>query len=189
MANKGDDSWVGLVVGLVIAVALVSAVNDNPLTGAAQPEARAPTPTVARTTVARPTSVTPVRELTNVPGGPLFSCPGAVISEKSAARGASAVNLKVFYSASGGGRNCAVATKVGAAARRSGPILITLRFADSSAKTWPKVAEHRSIAAATRSGAVYLDDTDGKCIRAQARFTPDDGGKALTVSSGRTGCR
>jgi hypothetical protein len=190
MAKKGDDSWVGLVVGLVIAVALVSAVNGDPLTGAAQPESSAPTPTpTARTVTVRPASVTSAREQTNIPGGALFGCSGTVISEKTAGRGASAVNLKVFYADSAGGRNCAVASKVGSAARRSGPIQITLRFADSSANTWPTLAEHRSIAAASRSGAVYLDGTDGRCIRAEARFTPDDGSKTVTVSSGRTGCR
>jgi hypothetical protein len=45
------------------------------------------------------------------------------------------------------------------------------------------------IAAASGSSAVCLDDTDGRCVRAQMGFMPDDKGKAVTVSSGRTGCR
>lgn len=190
MADSGSDSYVGVIVVLVAVVALVAAVNGDPLTGASAGSSSAPTSAgSSSTSTARPVSkATTTRASTNIPGGALPACPGKVISNKSAGRGQDALNLKVYYSASDGGRNCAVATKVGFP-QGSGQVVITLRFADSKSTTWPKFAEHRSTFSATRSGSIYLDDTDNRCVRAQARLVPAAGGKTVSVSSGRTGCR
>lgn len=182
MSDSGTDSFVGVVLVLVAVVAVVASVNGRPLaapTGGADPSS-------TRTTTASARTVT--RSSTNIPGGPLFACTGEVIANQTAGRGRSALNVKVYYSPTAGGRNCAVATKVDTKNARRGQVRITLRFAESKSTSWPKLAEHRSGASASRSGSVYLDDTDNKCVTAQARLIPADGGKAVTVSSGRTGC-
>lgn len=167
---------------LVAVVAVVASVNGEPLS--APTSGSAPSSTRTTTASARPAA----RSSTNIPGGTLFACAGDVIADETAGRGSSALNVKVYYTPTAGGRNCAVATKVDAANARRGQVRITLRFAETESTSWPKFAEHRSGTSASRSGSVYLDDTDGKCVTAQARFVPADGGKAVTVSSGRTGC-
>lgn len=167
---------------LVAVVAVVASVNGEPLT--MPTSGSTPSSTRVTTSSARPAA----RSSTNIPGGTLFACTGDVIANKTAGRGSSALNVKVYYNPDAGGRNCAVATKVDTTNARRGQVRITLRFADSASTSWPKFAEHRSGASASRSGSVYLDDTDDKCVSAQARFIPADGGKAVTVSSGRTGC-
>jgi hypothetical protein len=67
-------------------------------------------------------------------------------------------------------------------------MLTSLKFNSYDGRRWPRYAEHRSAANATRSRAVYLDDTDDKCVRARTKFTPAGGGRSVTVSSGRVGC-
>ncbi len=167
---------------LVAVVAVVASVNGEPLTAPTSGSAASSTRTA--TSTARPAS----GSSTNIPGGTLFVCTGDVIANKTAGRGSSALNVKVYYNPNAGGRNCAVATKVDTTNPRRGRVTITLRFADSKSTSWPKLAEHRSGASASRSGSVYLDDTNDKCVSAKARFVPADGAKAVTVSSGRTGC-
>jgi hypothetical protein len=109
-----------------------------------------------------------------------------VIAEDSAPSGRGALDLTVSYSPSRGGRNCAIASNAGLG---RGQLTVQLRFDSYTGRRWPSFAEHRGAADAIRSGAVYLDRTDDRCVRADARFTPADGGRAVTVSSGRVGCR
>jgi len=106
-----------------------------------------------------------------------------VISNETVSMGGNAINLKVFYRSGEGGRNCAVAGKVGDTARSAGPVAISRRFTDAGSRDWPQLAEHRGSASAPRSGSVYLDRTDNRCVRAEARFTPADG-VPVTMGSG-----
>ncbi|HEY5821491.1 MAG TPA: hypothetical protein VIT20_05920 [Propionibacteriaceae bacterium] len=180
MSDAGTDSFVGVVIVLVAAVAVVAAVSGDPLT---------PSPSGSPTASSSPALRTSsVKASTNIPGGALFGCTGDVISNRTVGSGSKAVNLKVYYSTTGGGRNCAVATKTGAAASRKGSVEVTLHFAGYDGKAWPKSARHRSSASASKAGAVYLDDADGRCVSAAAVFTPADGSKRTTVDSGRVGC-
>jgi hypothetical protein len=98
------------------------------------------------------------------------------------------LNLKVYYSPVRGGRNCAVATKVGAGSGPPGQIVVKLRFAAYAGSKWPRYAEHRSERYAVRSGSVYLDNTNRRCVRATATFTPSAGGGTVVVNSGTVGC-
>jgi len=189
MSDSGTDTFVGVVIVLAIIGGVVSAANGGSNTNASGSSSPTSSPTsTSRAAPTRTASGTGARPSSNIPGGPLFACTGTVISDRSAGSGSSAVNLKVYYSPTAGGRNCAVVTKVGSGSRRSGQLVVSLRFADYTGKKWPDFAEHRSTASATRSGSVYLTDTDGRCVRAQARFVPADGGRPVEVSSGRTGC-
>jgi len=183
VADKGTDSFVGVVLGLTVAVALFAAATGNPLTSGSS----SPRPTARSSSTTRSTATPASRTATNIPGSTLARCSGEVISNETVARGGSTLNLKVYYRSGNGGRNCAVATKVGDTARRQGPVLINLRFTGSDSRDWPQFAEQRSAATAGRSGSIYLDRTDDRCVRAEARFTPT-GRDAVTVTSGRTGC-
>ncbi len=184
MADSGTDSFVGVILVLVAVVAVIASVNGDPLAPTSSPSSTptsTPTARTLRTSTAASTS-------TNIPGGPLFACGGDVIANRSAGRGTAAVGLRVYYSTTAGGRNCAVATRADTLNRRKGQLSITLRFASYDGTSWPRLARHRSSPNALRSGAVYLDDTDDRCVVARAVFTPADGGKPTTVSTGRVGC-
>lgn len=190
MSDSGTDAFVGATAALFLAVAVFAAASGNPLTSSPSGASTAGQPTVSdptRTPTARPTASSEPRPTTNIPGGTLPGCTGEVISNETVSTGGQAVNLKVYYLSGEGGRNCAVASKVGGTVRSRGPLTVTLRFADAETGDWPQVAEHRSSASATRSGSVYLDGTDNRCVRAGARFTPTDG-EPVEVASGLTGC-
>lgn len=184
MSRSWRRSAVGVVAVLVIVVALVSAArgtpvnssstNDNPprSTASTGPKSAAKTPTAS----------------SNIPGGPLTSCTGDMISNETVSSGGNMINLTVFHTSTGGGRNCAMAAKIGDTSRRQGPILITLQFVDATSSTWPQLAEHQSSPTAVKSGGVYLDQTENRCVRAEAHFTPSNGGRAVVVSPSHPGC-
>jgi hypothetical protein len=167
-----------VVIIAVLVVAVVSTAKVNPIpTSSSTPT---PTPTTSSSATVRTTAVT------NIPGGTLRTCPGTVIAEDSAPSGRGSLDLTVTYSASRGGRNCAIASNAGLG---RGQLTVQLRFDSYTGRSWPNFAEHRGAVDAIRSGAVYLDQTDNRCVRANALFTPADGGRGITVSSGRVGCR
>ena len=80
-----------------------------------------------------------------------------------------------------------MATRTGPSGQR-GQMLTTLKFNSYDGRRWPRFAEHRSAAYATRSGGVYLDDTDDKCVRARVKFVPTGRRERDHLSSGRVGC-
>jgi hypothetical protein len=65
--------------------------------------------------------------------------------------------------------------------------VITLRFADYDGRRWPRLATHRS-GYAVRSGAVYLNNAEDRCVSARARLVPDSAHETVSVSTGRSGC-
>ena len=180
MTDSGTDTFVGVMLAIVAVVAIASAAGTEP---AAAPSVEV-TPTRPATTIS-PASGT--RSTTNIPTGTLFMCTGTVISTDSVALGSGSLTLQVYYSPINGGRNCAVATRSGPVGQR-GQMMTTLKFNSYDGRRWPRYAEHRSPPYATRSGSVYLDDTDDKCVRARVKFTPEGGGTPVTVSSGAVGC-
>jgi hypothetical protein len=180
MTDSGTDTFVGVVLTLVAVVAIASAAGGEP----------APAPSVEVTPRRSATTISPAsvtRASTNIPTGTLFTCTGTVISTDSVALGSGSLTIQVYYSPTNGGRNCALATRSGPVGQR-GQLTTSLKFDSYDGRRWPRYAEHRSAAYATRSGAVYLDDTDDKCVRARAKFTPEGGGSPITVSSGAVGC-
>ena len=180
MTDSGTDTFVGVVLTLVAVVAIASAAGGEP---AAAPSVEV-TPRPTSTTIS-PASAT--RASTNIPTGTLFTCTGTVISTDSVALGSGSLTIQVYYSPTNGGRNCALATRSGPVGQR-GQLTTSLKFDSYDGRRWPRYAEHRSAAYATRSGAVYLDATDDKCVRGRAKFTPEGGGSPVTVSSGAVGC-
>ena len=183
MSDQGTDTFVGVVAVLAVIGAVASAAGGGTGTPSNNPTPTvtvSPTPTVAATTRATASS--------NIPGGPMLACPGMVIADRTTTNAtAGDVNLKVYYSPANGGQNCAVATRSGWSGPR-GQLVITLRFADYDGRRWPRLATHRSTTYAMRSGAVYLNDTDDRCVSARARFEPTSAGPSVTVSTGRVGC-
>jgi hypothetical protein len=174
------DTFFGVLVSLAVLTALASgasggtAPTTNTIPGANQTNTSAVSPASASTS-------------TNIPTGTLLACPGELISTDTVDAGGGALTLEVFYAPTDGGRNCTVATKTGSAAGRPGVLVTTLQFHSYDGRKWPRYAISRTNG--NRSGAVYINDTNGKCVRAWARFLPADGGRSVTVTSGKVGCR
>ncbi len=181
MSDQGTDTFVGVVAVLVVVALVVTAVG-----GASGTPSGSSTPSASR----RPTvGATQAKASSNIPNGPLLGCPGSVIAERTRKdRTVGDLRLLVYYSAANGGRNCAIATRTGSLSRPRGQLVITLRFAGYNGRRWPRLATHRGDNNAQRSGAVYLNNTDNKCVSARAKFTPAGGGKKVWVDTGRVGC-
>ena len=125
---------------------------------------------------------------TNVPGG-LAGCAGEVVAAESVPVGADGgVSLQVYYTDTDGGRTCAVVTKTGTARDRPGELTVTLRLHNYDGRRWPRYAVFHHRGAAPRSDGIYLDRTNGRCVRARARFDPRRG-RAVTLATGKVGCR
>jgi hypothetical protein len=180
MADSAD-TFFGVIVTLAVITAVASGANGGTV------------PTTNTTGTSRTTttsSVSPAStQSTNIPSGTLFGCSGELISTDTVDAGGGALTLQVYYSSLGGGRNCAVVSKTGTAVQRPGQLVITLQFHNYDGRKWPRYAIARSIPNATRTGGVYLDNTNNRCVRAWARFLPEKGGKPVTVTSGRVGCK
>jgi hypothetical protein len=182
MSDEGTDNFVGGALLLVLIFFLVAAARGS-LPTTSTPTTPPVTEPRVTTTIVPPT--TP--QSTNIPGGTLFMCSGDLVSTDSAPLGTGTLTLQVYYSPVNGGRNCAVATRTGTASLR-GQMYTTLRYDSYDGRRWPRYAYHRSTASSARSGGVYLDDTDGRCVRARVEFVPTNGGSSTVVSSGRVGC-
>ena len=166
-----------LIVGAIVAVVAAvpnESVPPAPLTG--------PQPGDGGWPALRPGSST------NIPGGPLTGCSGRSIATETAAAGErGGLTLQVFRSGADGGRTCATVTKTGTAYSRRGELRVTLQLHSYDGRRWPRYAVQQLDPTAARSDAVYLDGTDGRCVRASARFDPDDG-PATTITTGKLGC-
>ena len=179
MADSAD-TFFGVIATLAVITAVATGANGGTVPAAS-------TPGTSRPTASRlsPAST----QSTNIPNGTLFTCGGERISTDTVDAGGGALTLEVYYSPVNGGRNCAVVTKTGTAVQRPGQLVTTLQFNSYDGRKWPRYAIARSTPNASRAGGVYLDNTDDRCVRAWARFLPSGGGKAVTVRSGKVGCR
>ena len=182
MSDEGTDNFVGGALLLLLIFGLYAAAQGGVTTPPSTTTPATPPPV---TTTGTPNSTT--QATTNIPGGTLFMCSGELISTDSVAVGSGTMTLRVYYAPVNGGRNCAIATRTGAASL-PGQMYTTLRFDDYDGDRWPNFAYHRSTTSAGSSGGVYLDDTDGACVRARVAFRPSSGGSQTVINSGRVSC-
>ena len=100
-----------------------------------------------------------------------------------------AVTLKVYYSPAAGGRNCAIAIKGGGFVGSDSTISVSLNFTSYGGTSWPSYAYYSTNRPASHTGAVYLDDTNKRCVDASAIYRPSPGSKARIVHVRKIGCR
>lgn len=175
MAKAGIAVKVLLVVAFIVVIGAASEEESVPRT----PN---PHPAGGITLVPSPTSST------NIPGGTLTECPGAVVATKSAPWGEQGgITLRLYYADSNGGRTCAMVTKTGTAREQRGELTVALQLHNYDGRRWPRYATHRHSGMDPRSAGIYLDETNGRCVRAEARFDPDRG-RAVTLGTGKIGC-
>jgi hypothetical protein len=175
MASAGAVVKVLLVVAVV---ALIGTTQDQETV----PRTPNPHPVDGVTLAPSPTSSS------NIPGGGLPACAGEVVRTESAPVGAhGGLTLQVHYADSDGGRTCATATRTGTAVNQRGELSVTLQLHSYDGHRWPRYAVYRHRGTDPRTAAIYLDRTEGRCVRAKARFDPDRG-RPVTLSSGKIGC-
>ncbi|HZA05148.1 MAG TPA: hypothetical protein VE617_11325 [Propionibacteriaceae bacterium] len=175
MASAGGAVKVVLVAAVVLLIATAQDDETVPRTPNQHPVggvALAPSPTSS----------------TNVPGGGLADCAGQVVLTELAPVGEhGGLTLQVYYADSNGGRTCARVTKTGSAVNQRGELTVTLQLHNYDGRRWPRYAIHSHRGTDPRSVAIYLDETDGRCVRAEAGFDPDRG-RAVRLASGKIGC-
>jgi hypothetical protein len=145
-----------------------------------------PTTTYTTRPYSTPTSATDRYE-GNIPGGPLESCPGKIVANKSDTSDYGSVNVKLYYSEEND-RNCVVATRYGWADKTQGRLTARLRFSDYDGNQWPESAVVSSQPHTSQIGGAYLDDTYNRCVTASATFEPFTGMDKVSVSTGAVGC-
>ena len=166
---------------MLLVVAVIAAVGMTPEQETV-PRTPNPHPAGGVTLEPSPTSST------NIPGGGLAACVGQEVLTESAPVGRhGGLTLQVYYADNDGGRTCATVTKDGAAVKNWGELSVTLRLHSYDGRRWPRYASYSHHGTDPRSPAIYLDDTKGRCVRAEARFDPDPG-RAVTLTSGKIGC-
>jgi len=175
MAGAGSAVKVLLVVAFVVIV------------GAAQQEESVPRtpnlhPVDGVTLVPSPTTST------NIPGGGLPACAGQIVASESVPVGEhGGLTLLVYYADTNGRRTCAMVSQTGSARDLRGRLTATLQLHNYDGRRWPRYATHHHRGTDPRSAGIYLDDTNGRCVRVEARFDPDRG-RAVTLATGKIGC-
>lgn len=186
MSDQGTDTFVGVVAVLVVIVLVVNGAG-----GASDAPTKSSTTSSTQSSKGSTTTKTSARvsPSSNIPDGPLPSCPGTMITEQTRSNPAFGdLRLRVYFSDQGGGRNCAVAARTGGRDVPPGQLTLTLRFADYDGRRWPDLATQRTGSNARNAGGVYLDNTGNKCVSARVRFRPSGGGEQIWVDTGRIGC-
>ena len=185
MADDATDTAFGFIV-FILFLALLGAAASGTWPSSSAGTTTTPHPTATYTTTPNTTST--AKDVTNIPGGPLATCPGTVIANKTASSSDGNVNLKIYFSPEHHDRNCAVGTRFGWPAKTQGRLTVSLRFSDYSGTQWPEYGVFSSQPHTTQIGGVYLDDTYNRCVTGTATFTPFNGMSRARVRIGPTGC-
>jgi hypothetical protein len=184
MADDSTDTLFGFIIFLLFLALLgYAAGGANWPSSTTGTTTAKPTPTYTTT----PYTTATDKSATNIPGGPLKSCPGKIIANRTNSSSDGSVNLKVYYSAKND-RNCVVATRFGWPAKTQGRLRVSLRFSDYDGTQWPEYAYAWSQPHTTQVGGVYLDDTYNRCVSASATFTPYTGMGRVTARASSMGC-
>jgi hypothetical protein len=185
MADDATDTAFGFIIFILFLALLGYAAGSGSWpSSSADTTAPGPEPTYTTTT---PTDTSTDRTETNIPGGPLESCPGELIANKSDSSASGSVNIKVYYSKDND-RNCAVGTRYGWPSGTQGRLIVRMGFSDYDGNRWPEYATVSSQPHTTQLGGVYLDDTYNRCITASTTFDPFTGMDTVTVRTGSVGC-
>jgi len=189
---KASDEIIGILILIAVLVFAAHAgggsASSTTSTPGATATATAPT-TIPPNETKPPVKTTTPEATTNIPGGPFASCPGWVIGRGTGGHDVEAVTLKVYYSPVAGGRNCAIAFKGGGFVGDDSTIAVSLNFSSYGGTSWPSYAYHSTNHPASRTGAVYLDDTNKRCMDASAIYRPEPGSKPRIVHVRKIGCR
>jgi hypothetical protein len=188
---KASDELIGILILIAVLVFAAHAGGGSASSRTSTPRATATataTTTIPPDETKPPVKTTP-RSKTNIPGGPFASCPGWVIGRGTGGHDVEAVTLKVYYSPVAGGRNCAIAFKGGGYVGDDSTMAVSLNFSSYGGTSWPSYAYYSTNRPASRTSAVYLDDTNRRCVDASAIYRPSPSSKPRIVHVRKIGCR
>ena len=155
MADDATDSAFGLVMFLLFLGLIAYAVGTTGTTSGSTTKTTTPT----YTTSPAPTNQPAQTDTGNIPGGPLSSCSGKVIANKTTTTSDGSLNIKIYFSPVDGDRNCVVVTRRGWPPRLQGRMTARIWFSDYGGAAWPEHAERTVQPHVTKVTGVYMDDT------------------------------
>jgi hypothetical protein len=183
MADDATDSAFGLVMFLLFLGLIAYAVGTTGTTSGSTTKTTSPT----YTTTPVPNQPTQT-DHSNIPGGPLSSCSGKVVANKTATTPDGSLNIKIYFSPVDGDRNCVTVTRRGWPSRLQGRMTARIWFSDYGGAAWPEFAERTIQPHAKKVTGVYLDDTYNRCVSASGSYAPYNGMSRATVKVVNVGC-
>lgn len=183
MADDATDSAFGLVMFLLFLGLIAYAVGTTGTTSGST--TRTTSPTYTTTPVPNQPNQT---DRSNIPGGPLSSCSGKVVANKTATASDGSLNIKIYFSPVDGDRNCVKVTRRGWPPKLQGRMTARIWFSDNGGTAWPESAERTIQPHATKVSGVYLDDTYNRCVSASGTYAPYNGMSRVTVKVTSVGC-
>lgn len=183
MADDATDSAFGLVMFLLFLGLIAYAVGTTGTTSGSTTKTTSPT----YTTTPVPSQPNQT-DRSNIPGGPLSSCSGKVVANKTATASDGSLNIKIYFSPVDGDRNCVTVTRRGWPPKLQGRMTARIWFSDYGGTAWPESAERTIQPHATKVSGVYLDDTYNRCVSASGTYAPYNGMSRVTVKVTSVGC-
>jgi hypothetical protein len=118
----------------------------------------------------------------NIPTGPLVTCPGFIVGQRTD-RG---MTLRVYYSPENGGTNCVSATRNSAVDSRS-YLRTEIRISRYSGRNWPSYATRTGAFGQETVSGAYVTGADNLCVSANVTYFPS-GGQPSSISMRRFAC-
>ena len=129
-----------------------------------------------------PNSTTATRS--NIPTGPLASCPGFIVGQRTDA----GLTLRVYYSPESGGLNCVSGTRNSAVDSNS-YLRTEIRLSSYSGSSWPSYAYAIGAYGQETVTGAYVTDANDLCVSASVAYYPGGGAAPQSISMRRFACR
>jgi hypothetical protein len=143
-----------------------------------------PTSTIPRTSGSSArTTTNSIPAGSNVPSGPLSSCPGFIVGQRTD-RG---MTLRVYYSPESGGLNCVSGTHNGAIDSNS-YLRTEIRLSRYSGSSWPSYATTTGAYGQETVTGAYVTGANDLCVSANVTYFPS-GGTPRSISMRQFACR
>jgi hypothetical protein len=130
----------------------------------------------------RSNSTTPSRS--NIPTGPLASCPGFIVGQRTDA----GMTLRVYYSPESGGLNCVSGTRNSAVDSNS-YVRTEIRLTRYSGSSWPSYAYATGAYGQETVTGAYVTDANDLCVSANVAYFPGGGAEPQSISMRQFACR
>jgi hypothetical protein len=120
----------------------------------------------------------------NIPTGPLDSCPGFVVGQRTDA----GMTLRVYYSPESGGLNCVSGTR-NSAVDSDSYLKTEIRLSSYSGSSWPSYAYATGRRGQETVSGAYVTDADDLCVSANVAYYPGGGAEPQSISMRQFACR
>jgi hypothetical protein len=120
----------------------------------------------------------------NIPTGPLASCPGFIVGQRTDA----GMTLRVYYSPESGGLNCVSGTRNSPVDSNS-YLRTEIRISRYTGSSWPSYAYAIGAYGQETVTGAYVTDANDLCVSARVAYYPGGGAAPQSISMRRFACR